>query len=254
MPEANCSACAHCGKTFLPVLHQKYCCYQCSDAARRRRAGMQPAKQIAECKCGFCSKTFKPKSSRYVAYCSRECAFAAKAATPFSKVHTGYCCGCGKPYVSKNKRMYCSHACRPKTEYVSAAPEIRQCKCCGSDYRTEFTGGKLSDYCSEGCRELITSASKRVSKAKRRAVLKGATIERVDPLRVFERDRWHCQLCGIKTPKSKRGTYDDNAPELDHIVPLAKGGEHSYRNTQCACRKCNGAKSDAVIGQLLLIG
>ncbi|AKR55715.1 hypothetical protein XM25_07875 [Devosia sp. H5989] len=79
-------------------------------------------------------------------------------------------------------------------------------------------------------------------------------VEAVNPLLVFERDRWTCKLCGRKTPKRLRGTVKPDAPELDHIVPLALGGEHSYRNTQCACRQCNSAKGATAMGQTLLFG
>lgn len=47
------------------------------------------------------------------------------------------------------------------------------------------------------------------------------------------------------------GTYKVNAPELDHIIPIAKGGAHVWSNLQCACRECNAAKSDkAPSGQI----
>jgi 5-methylcytosine-specific restriction endonuclease McrA len=82
----------------------------------------------------------------------------------------------------------------------------------------------------------------------------GVHYEQVDPFKVFDRDKWQCQLCGVKTPKVKRGTNDSNAPELDHILPIAKGGAHTYLNTQCACRKCNMKKSDKPMGQMLMIG
>lgn len=68
-------------------------------------------------------------------------------------------------------------------------------------------------------------------------------VESVNPIVVFERDKWTCQECGIKTPRKLRGAMVPNAPELDHIMPISLGGAHSYMNTQCLCRKCNGAKS-----------
>jgi 5-methylcytosine-specific restriction endonuclease McrA len=83
--------------------------------------------------------------------------------------------------------------------------------------------------------------------------MKTARTERFDPIAVFERDRWHCHLCGCRTPQRLRGTFEANAPELDHIIPLAAGGEHSRRNTACACRRCNIAKADRPMGQLRLI-
>lgn len=73
----------------------------------------------------------------------------------------------------------------------------------------------------------------------RRALTRGVVAEKFDPDDVFERDNWQCQICGRRTLKSKRGTAHTRAPELDHIVPLSAGGEHTIRNTQCACRSCN---------------
>jgi 5-methylcytosine-specific restriction endonuclease McrA len=64
----------------------------------------------------------------------------------------------------------------------------------------------------------------------------------VDPLVVFMVQQWMCQECGRETPSHLRGTYDELAPELDHIMPLAAGGEHSYANVQTLCRRCNALK------------
>lgn len=57
--------------------------------------------------------------------------------------------------------------------------------------------------------------------------------------KVLDRDNWHCKNCGIETPKAKSGTFDDDAPEMDHIVPFVLGGAHVWDNVQCLCRKCN---------------
>jgi len=43
-----------------------------------------------------------------------------------------------------------------------------------------------------------------------------------------------------------------DAPELDHIVPIAAGGSHTYSNVACACKKCNIKKSSKPLGQLNL--
>lgn len=211
-----------------------------------------------KCVCKQCSKEYRPKHSTRITYCSRECYFEYRRQNPSESyikscaVYAAYCIGCGSPYVSKRKQLYCGGKCESRR--VSIAPKTKTCKCCGNEYKPSFTGGRPNEYCSDLCSSLVDAARSRISKAKRKAVLKSAKVESVDPFKVFERDGWECQLCGIKTPKSKRGTYDDNAPELDHILPLAKGGEHSYKNTQCACRKCNGLKSDKPMGQLRLMG
>jgi 5-methylcytosine-specific restriction endonuclease McrA len=98
-----------------------------------------------------------------------------------------------------------------------------------------------------GCR----LQNKRAARAARKAFKRGATVERFRDVEVLERDGWRCQICGVATPKRLRGTFGPTAPEVDHIVPLARGGAHSRANTQCACRRCNLAKSDGPpIGQM----
>ena len=85
---------------------------------------------------------------------------------------------------------------------------------------------------------------------RKRARLAGRENERVDRIKVFSRANWKCQLCGTATPRSLLGTMQPNAPTLDHIVPISKGGAHAYLNLQCACWACNcWKKKDNVQGQ-----
>lgn len=94
--------------------------------------------------------------------------------------------------------------------------------------------------------------AKRISKSRRRAVERGLMAERIDPMAVFARDGWRCYLCGVETPRSLRGSNDPSAPELDHVIPLARGGAHTWANVKCACRACNGRKgADMPAGDML---
>lgn len=61
-------------------------------------------------------------------------------------------------------------------------------------------------------------------------------IWRIPPVNrreVLRRDRHTCQYCG----SSKRLT-------LDHVMPLSRGGQHTWNNVVTACEKCNQRKSD----------
>ena len=93
----------------------------------------------------------------------------------------------------------------------------------------------------------------RIAKATRRARLRGVVGgDRIDPITILDRDKWRCQKCGIKTPRGLRGTINDNAPEVDHLIPLSLGGEHKETNLQCLCRKCNQGKGATAWGQMRL--
>lgn len=51
---------------------------------------------------------------------------------------------------------------------------------------------------------------------------------------IYHKAEGRCQLCGCKI------TYDEMS--LDHIVPLAMGGEDSLENLQATCEPCNSHK------------
>lgn len=50
--------------------------------------------------------------------------------------------------------------------------------------------------------------------------------------RIYQRDGWRCKLCGRKTQNL----------EIDHIIPIAKGGKTTYNNLQTLCHRCNQRK------------
>lgn len=67
---------------------------------------------------------------------------------------------------------------------------------------------------------------------------------------VMVRDRWRCQICGESTPESLRGTNEDRAPELGHIIPACRGGGYVPDNLRCECRACNDDKLDRLDSEL----
>jgi len=70
---------------------------------------------------------------------------------------------------------------------------------------------------------------------------------------LFERDRGRCHLCGRKV--LVRGLKRDPlGPSIDHLVPIALGGEHSYANTALAHMRCNMAKHIRPMGEQLRLG
>jgi 5-methylcytosine-specific restriction endonuclease McrA len=95
---------------------------------------------------------------------------------------------------------------------------------------------------------------KRYDRRQRRERKIAAFVEPVFRRRIFERDRWRCQLCKRLVSKTAVVPHP-RAPTIDHIVPLARDGEHSMANVQTAHFICNSRKRErAMDEQLRLVG
>lgn len=60
---------------------------------------------------------------------------------------------------------------------------------------------------------------------------------------VFKRDKFTCQYCGKSTPSV--------ILEIDHIIPVSKGGDDSDENLITSCFECNRGKSDGLLSSIL---
>lgn len=65
---------------------------------------------------------------------------------------------------------------------------------------------------------------------KRKPITKAVRFE------VFKRDKFMCQYCG--------GAAPNVILEVDHIVPVSKGGGNDIMNLVTACRDCNRGKTN----------
>lgn len=54
---------------------------------------------------------------------------------------------------------------------------------------------------------------------------------------VLKRDKFKCQICG-------RTSKDNVKLEVDHIIPVSKGGKTEISNLQTLCERCNRGKSN----------
>jgi len=60
---------------------------------------------------------------------------------------------------------------------------------------------------------------------------------------IFERDKFCCQYCGRMPP--------DVMLEVDHIIPVSKGGTNDSENMRTSCCDCNRGKATKIIGEVL---
>ena len=220
-------ACAQCG--ISPISGYKFCSDTCCQKSHNEKKARAPGRV------------------EYVRLRVREWKARQVARRP-----PVTCPNCGNCFHGAHgRKKFCSAECR--ADHVAKIskveqPPARDCPQCGKRFQP-FRAGIT--FCTPECEK---RRRRRINDPIRRARKRKATVERFDPLEILERDKWRCHICGIKTPKRLRGTFEPNAPELDHIIPLVAGGEHSRKNTACACRACNIRKGGKPLGQMRMIG
>lgn len=67
-------------------------------------------------------------------------------------------------------------------------------------------------------------------------------VEEVDRDLVWNRDKGLCHIC--QKPANQNNWH------LDHIYPVVKGGEHSYKNVAVSHPRCNQKKSDRLMSEI----
>jgi 5-methylcytosine-specific restriction endonuclease McrA len=262
--------CKQCGKPFQYHNRRlKLCSDECRQAAikagyvkRERAKGVLPwdeRKALERAKaitadCIVCGVTFRAKlggTGKRATTCSKACMGVAQrkyqTEDERKKAWRRF-----KAAQAEIRRIFFVSLKRREAEARIA--KLAVCPDCGTIKPSEAV--KPNQYALKpcpACKAQRVKEQRKADKAVRRARKKAAPYERVYATKVFERDGWRCHICGRKTLKNKRGTWHDKAPELDHIIPLSKGGPHTYGNVACACRACNGKKGNMILGQPSLL-
>ena len=121
------------------------------------------------------------------------------------------------------------------------------CPECGRMFRS---GNPQQVYCSKGCADRASWRRRGNGDHIKRAKRFGVEYDRSITLeRLIERDGQTCYICGKRCTMDDRrwGSYGPDYPTVDHVVPLSKGGAHTWDNVRIACGECNVAKGDSVL-------
>ena len=160
------------------------------------------------------------------------------------------CKNCGAEMSRRKANVFCSKPeCRSKSrkEYAMRQP---QCVVDGCSRPASAYGMCGSHYSARWRLENPGKAS--AARTRYRARKRSAFVEDVDPLAVFERDKWTCGICGERIPKRAKWP-DMRSASVDHIVPLACGGKHEMRNVQASHLGCNSVKQNRGSGEQLAL-
>lgn len=168
------------------------------------------------------------------------------------------CLNCRAAFIARRPdKKYCGEACSQRYALKAkghAAPGeeiVRACDRCGIQLVHVVTGpGRPPRYC-EPCRRRRKALVKRAGEMRRKASLLGVRSHYIDPELVFKRDRFTCRICA--EPLDMKADFPHpNYPTIDHILPLSKGGDHTFGNVQSAHFLCNSRKGNQVDDELAL--
>lgn len=122
---------------------------------------------------------------------------------------------------------------------------IHLCPVCGA-----ITARKT--YCSDECQKKAWNAR---HEAKRRVKLQDAMVDKDITLeRLYHRDTGVCHICNGQcdwNDYKREGVFfivGKDYPTIDHVLPLAMGGKHSWENVKLAHHSCNSAKGARTCG------
>lgn len=266
-------ACDNCGCDFTwSPSRQRHCSDQCAADFKRERERLRSRSRPKSSprywtrQCRKCGETFKQRGGDW--FCSSGCRRAMSRMVRGGPVlgpdlpplvdrpsldELTWCRWCDlivPPEIGKALYGFCSHRCRslaggwmePRCDLV-----FGDCVECGKLMASDARQPRV--YCSTRCRN--RKWKRRERHLRRRNA--GPWVEGVDLRAVAERDGWRCHLCGGVVP-DRPWRARDRDPTLDHLVPVAAGGEHSMRNIALAHNRCNWERGAAGIAQLLLFG
>jgi hypothetical protein len=106
--------------------------------------------------------------------------------------------------------------------------------------------------CGEDCESFVCTEclkmNKRIARQRYRMRRRGATgLGRYDPKAVARADGWLCYLCGGSVAPHLWGLMNPNAPSIDHVIPISKGGMDCISNVRLTHLLCNMRKGAKVV-------
>ncbi|MGO2084219.1 MAG: HNH endonuclease [Vagococcus sp.] len=127
---------------------------------------------------------------------------------------------------------------------------INQCVRC----RELFASDKEKNFCSRRCgkrerdaRYLHEKRLKRLNRVSEHKADKDISLSKL-----YKRDKGVCYICKEKCDYDSHtmvnGTFiiDDKYPTVEHVVPISKGGSHTWDNVKLACFRCNTKKGSTI--------
>lgn len=232
------------------------CGAQCGLSAAMCKACRQPASRPAPRKCAFCGKSFTPKQKATARHCSAYCRNTHKYRLDKDAEYgvQAECLWCFASFDFSTNRPCCSSACSTARDqhYLTwrqafACP-VPRCIDCDVVVPRMANGKRCAT-----CQLTFDVRRRNFSEARRKRAERAGDMD-IHWRMLGDRDQWVCHICGLRVPKRAGNAKDGKGATVDHIVPVAAGGSHTWDNVALAHRFCNLSRGARGVAQLRLIG
>ena len=200
-------------------------------------------------KCAYCQQLFWPRNKKgnRFSYCD----FCLKKVKGLHKKGIKL-----KDFLDDRECAWCFKFFKPKSNRSKGCS--KHCTMSFNDYRRR-TGMEIR--CSVliicDCGNLVGSKFKKCSSCflenrsksmQRRLVAERQGDNGIHWSVVGERDDWVCHLCGGEVLKKAGTAYEPFGATVDHLIPIAKDGTHTWGNVALAHRRCNVVRGANELG------
>lgn len=285
----NCIVCGN----ELKGNQRKYCSKHCQKLGEHRRnrghaEGIRPIRSHLEMKDSDIQDRINTKSDKII--------YLGGYVNDKSKIYV-QCKDCGNIYAkttkclrpSGHKNIQCSYCLNilsnirekerreqlllnkeqkhletlQRRESEKAERQTKECAYCGKTFLATYR----NSCCSEDCRRKLLNSKhsdlKRIRNLRKK--YNGNYDNNISLKVLYKRDNGKCWICGKPCEWQDKYTTEQghrvtgaNYPSKDHVIPLAKGGTHTWDNVRLAHFKCNTDKGAKLIvkgenNQLVLI-
>lgn len=145
---------------------------------------------------------------------------------------------CNKEFLADRfTQVCCSKTCQSRRGGKGPYKNYNlTCVVCGKEFKGSRFNAKT---CSKKCNHAYCSATRKARY--RNLQQKGLYDYSITLETVYEKFGGECNYCHKKLDFNCDKLSNDY-PSIDHMIPLSKGGSHTWDNVQLLCRRCNFKK------------
>lgn len=206
-----------------------------------------------KCRCGECKEANNTRARRWRENNPEK---FAESLRRYKEANTEKVADCQRRWreanpkrLAENRRRYREDNPEKKLEWDRRWREANREKALESGRRwREANPGRAAEHL-KSWQETNPERNREINRLKEhryRARKREAFIEDVPPLEIFTRDGWQCMIPGCLYPgvlASRDVAYTNPLyASVDHVIPLAQGGQHERSNLACSHLRCNLAK------------